>query len=78
MASGAPVLRTSVHRGRSGLSWCSSQFPDVLDTEVDDAQDVFLRGSFTAWLYLAAKPSHVGVNVDGLAYLLHCPMVHSC
>jgi hypothetical protein len=24
-------------------------------------------------LYLAAKPSHVGVNVDGLAYLLHHP-----
>jgi hypothetical protein len=24
-------------------------------------------------LYLAAKPSHVGVDVDGLAYPLHCP-----
>jgi hypothetical protein len=29
------------------------------------------------WLYLAAKPSHVGVNVDGLACPLHYPMVHS-
>jgi hypothetical protein len=25
------------------------------------------------WLYLAAKPSHVGVDVDRLAYPLHCP-----
>jgi hypothetical protein len=24
-------------------------------------------------LYLAAKPSHVGVDVDGLACFLHCP-----
>jgi hypothetical protein len=24
-----------------------------------------------AWLYLAAKPSHMGVDVDGLAYPLH-------
>jgi hypothetical protein len=28
-------------------------------------------------LYLAAKPSHVGVNVDGLACPLHRPMVCS-
>jgi hypothetical protein len=28
-------------------------------------------------LYLAAKPSHVGVDVDGLAYPLHCPTVCS-
>jgi hypothetical protein len=30
------------------------------------------------WPCLMAKPSHVGVDVDGLAYLLHHPMVHSC
>jgi hypothetical protein len=30
------------------------------------------------WLYLAAKPSHVGDDVDGLAYPLHRPMVCSC
>jgi hypothetical protein len=26
------------------------------------------------WLYLPAKPSHVGVDVDGLACPLHHPM----
>jgi hypothetical protein len=29
------------------------------------------------WLYLAASPSHVGVDVDRLAYPLHCPMAYS-
>jgi hypothetical protein len=29
-------------------------------------------------LYLAAKPSHVGIDVDRLAYLLHYPTVCSC
>jgi hypothetical protein len=29
-------------------------------------------------LYLTAMPSPVGVDVDGLAYPLHWPMVHSC
>jgi hypothetical protein len=29
------------------------------------------------WLHLAAKPSHVGVDVDGLACPLHRPTVHS-
>jgi hypothetical protein len=28
-------------------------------------------------LYLAAKPSHVGLDVDGLACLLHRPTVYS-
>jgi hypothetical protein len=28
-------------------------------------------------LYLVAKPSHVKVDVDGLAYFLHCPTVHN-
>jgi hypothetical protein len=48
---------------------CSSQFPGVLGSKVDDAWDGSWRRCFTAWLYLAAKPSHVGVDVDGLA----CP-----
>jgi hypothetical protein len=29
------------------------------------------------WLYLVAKPSHMGVNVYGLAYPLHRPTVCS-
>jgi hypothetical protein len=48
---------------------CSSQFLGILGAEVDDAQDGSLRHCFVAWLYLAAKPSHMGVDVDGLA----CP-----
>jgi hypothetical protein len=37
-------------------------------------------GDIASWhqLYLAAKPFCVGVDVDGLAYPLHCPMVCSC
>jgi hypothetical protein len=30
------------------------------------------------WFYLAAKPSYMGVDVDGLAYPLHCPTTRSC
>jgi hypothetical protein len=29
-------------------------------------------------LYLTVTPSHVGVDVDRLAYPLHHPTVHSC
>jgi hypothetical protein len=52
---------------------CSSWFSGVLSTELDDAQDV------TLWrrLYLAVKPSHVGVDVDGLACPLHSPMIYN-
>jgi hypothetical protein len=49
----------------------------LLDAEVDDARDVSWIGSFIMWLYLAAKPSHVGINVDGLARPLYCPTVRS-
>jgi hypothetical protein len=38
-----------------------------------DLGDVVLRRR----LYLAVKPFHMGVDVDGLAYPLHCPMVCS-
>jgi hypothetical protein len=30
-----------------------------------------------AWLYLAAKPSHMRVDVNGLANPLQCPMTRS-
>jgi hypothetical protein len=52
---------------------CSSWFPGVLGTEVDDLRDSSWRRYFLAWLYLAAKPAHVGFDVDGLAYPLHRP-----
>jgi hypothetical protein len=39
---------------------CSFQLPSILGTEVDGAQDDSWRGLFAVWLYLAAKPSHVG------------------
>jgi hypothetical protein len=34
-----------------------------------------LRRYYFAWLYLAAKPSYVGVDMDGLACPLHCPTI---
>jgi hypothetical protein len=37
MTSGAPILRRSLRRGQLGLVGYSSQFPGVLDAEVDDA-----------------------------------------
>jgi hypothetical protein len=55
-------------------SGCSSWFSGVLGAEVDDAQDGSWRRCFTVLLYLAAKPAHVGVDVDGLACPLHRPM----
>jgi hypothetical protein len=56
---------------------CSIGFPGILGAEVDDAWDSSWRHCFMAWLYLGAKPSHVGVDVDGLACPLHCPMACS-
>jgi hypothetical protein len=46
----------------------------VLSVEVDDARDGSWRRCFAILLYLAAKPSHVGVDVDRLACPLHRPM----
>jgi hypothetical protein len=57
---------------------CSSWFPGVLGDEVDDAWDGSWKHCFVTLLYLAAKPTHVGVDVDGLAYPLHCPMACGC
>jgi hypothetical protein len=53
------------------LAYCSW----VLGTEVDGAQDSSWRCCCFAWLYLPARPSHVGVNVDGIACPMHYPMV---
>jgi hypothetical protein len=53
---------------------CSLQLPGVPGAEVNDARDDSWTGSFTKRLYMAAKPSHVGVDVDGLACPLHWPM----
>jgi preprotein translocase subunit Sec63 len=44
--------------------------PGILGAEVDDAR-------YDSSRYLTAKPSHVGVNVNGLAYPLHQHMVCS-
>jgi hypothetical protein len=35
-------------------------------------------GAVRCWLYVAAKPSHMGVIVVGLAYPQHRPMACSC
>jgi hypothetical protein len=78
MTSGAPYLRRLVRRGQLKLPWCSSWLPGVLGAEVDDAQNDSWGGNFEAWLYMAAKPSHLRVDVDGLACPLHHPTVHSC
>jgi hypothetical protein len=43
---------------------------------VDDARDGSWRRCFTVLLYLAAKPRHMVVDVDGLAYPLHYPMAY--
>jgi hypothetical protein len=48
---------------------CSFWFSSVLGAKVDNTRDDSWRCSFVARLYLAAKPSHVGVDVGGLA----CP-----
>jgi hypothetical protein len=56
-----------------GLLGCSSWFPDP---EVDDAQNGSWRCYRFPRLYMAARPSHVRADVDGLACPLHRPMVY--
>jgi hypothetical protein len=46
----------------------STWFPSVLCAEVDDAQDGSWRRCFVVLLYMAAKPTHVGVDADGLTW----------
>jgi hypothetical protein len=58
-----------VRRGSTGLPECFSWFPGA---EVDDARVGSWR-RHRSGLYLTANPSHVGVNVDGLACPLHHP-----
>jgi hypothetical protein len=58
-----------------GCSFCLS---GVLGAEVDGVRDDSWRGHFAVLLYLVAKPYHVGVDVDGLAYPLHRATVRSC
>jgi hypothetical protein len=65
-------MRATIHRGWMGLHGHSSWFQG---TAVDDAHDSTWRRCCFARLYLAAKPSHIGVDVDGLACPLHRPMV---
>jgi hypothetical protein len=43
----------------------------ILGAKVEGAQDGFWRRRCFAWLYMAAKPSHVGVDMDRLACPLH-------
>jgi hypothetical protein len=49
----------------------SSQLPGV---DAASARDGFCGCHHLALLRLVAKPSHVGVDVDGLACNLCCPM----
>jgi hypothetical protein len=39
---------------------CSFRLPGVLGAKVDGALGGSWRGHFAVWLYLVAKPSHVG------------------
>jgi hypothetical protein len=57
---------------------CSFWLLGILGIEVGDAHDDSWRCSFAKQLYLAAKPSHIGVDVNGLACPLHWHMGHSC
>jgi hypothetical protein len=50
----------------------SSRLPGV---NVACARDSSWGCLHFGWHYLAANPSHVGANVDALAYSLQCPMV---
>jgi hypothetical protein len=64
-----------VRRGSMGFPGHSSWLPGA---EVDDAWDSSWRRRCFAWLYLAAKSSHLGIDVDGIACPLHRPMVYDC
>jgi hypothetical protein len=73
-----PRLTRSVCRGRSGLLWCSHVFLSVPGAEVDDAWEGSQRCCFVICPCLAAKSSHVRVDVDGLACSLHHPTICNC
>jgi hypothetical protein len=63
--------------GLPGVLGATSGLLGVLGEEVDNARDVSWRGNFVKRLYLPAKPSHVGIDVDGLDYPLHRSTTHS-
>jgi hypothetical protein len=48
--------------------WCTDCM-GVLGAEVDDTRDGSWRRCFMVWLYLAAKSSQVGVDVDVWLYV---------
>jgi hypothetical protein len=56
---------------------CPFWLPGVLGAEVDGSCNNSWRGRFAVWIYMAAKSSHVGVDVDGLAYLLQWPTFYN-
>jgi hypothetical protein len=60
MTSEVPILRMLIRRCRLWLLECSSRLPGFLDIEMDDARDDSWRATFMVWIYLVAKPSHVG------------------
>jgi hypothetical protein len=68
MTSGALEWRRLVHIGQSGLPWCSRRVLSVPDAEVGIAREASWCRCFMMCSCLAAKPFHVGVDVDGLAY----------
>jgi hypothetical protein len=70
-------LRRSVRTGWTGPPEHSSWLPGILGAEVEMLKMVL--GEVAGWclLYLVAKPSHVGVDVDRLSCPLHRPMVCS-
>jgi hypothetical protein len=49
----------------------------IVGAEVDDSRDSSWKCCFMTWLYLATKPFHMGVDVDGLACPLHRPTTYS-
>jgi hypothetical protein len=49
-----------------------------LGAKVDGARDGSWRCRHVVWFYLAANPSHVGVDMDGLVCPLHCPTAYGC
>jgi hypothetical protein len=63
-------LEMSVHSGWIRLSDCSSR---LLGADVAGARDSSWGCLRFAFLYLYAKSSYVGADVDGLAYRLHHP-----
>jgi hypothetical protein len=46
--------------------------------KVDGSRDGSWSHCCFIWLYLATKPTHVGADVDGLAFFLYRPTVYHC